>query len=79
MSVEQSDEYRGMIDMYAGNGDGEVNAAEVAAFMEMMLTCYDEDGDEVECDYSCQDDDGTEIDCDEDAESEHSEYVPEEL
>jgi hypothetical protein len=70
MSVEQSDAYREMIDLYAGNGDGEINAAEVAAFMEMMLTCHDEDGDEVECDNSCYDDDGTEIDCDEDAEGE---------
>ncbi|MDE0954152.1 MAG: PGF-CTERM sorting domain-containing protein [Candidatus Poseidoniales archaeon] len=69
-SVEQSNQYREMIDMYVGNGDGEVSATEVAAFMEMMDSCYDEDGTVIDCDESCYEEDGTVIECDEDADDE---------
>ena len=48
LSLEQSDEYRENIDLF-GNGDGNINATEVTEFIQMMNTCYDDDGNEIEC------------------------------
>ena len=47
------------------DGDGTITAAEVATFMEMMDTCHDDDGNEIECEEVCYNEDGTEVDCDE--------------
>jgi len=69
-SVEQSNEYREFIDTSVGNSDGEVNATEVAAFMEMMNNCYDEDGTVIVCDESCYGENGTVIACDENTDDE---------
>ena len=48
LSLEQSNEYREYIDMF-GNGDGNIDVTEITEFIQMINTCYDDDGNEIEC------------------------------
>jgi len=67
ISIEQSNEYREYIDMF-GDGNGIISDDEIDEFMIMMESCYDDDGNVIDCDDSCYEEDGTEMDCDTDDE-----------
>jgi len=70
-SMEQSNEYRELIDILLGDGDGFITAEEIELFMISMDTCYDDDGTVIDCaDSPCYDKDGTEMDCDDDGDAE---------